>query len=499
MNLPKSILCCFGSAFLLVIAYPQIEYWPLAWVALVPLLFALDGKTFRQAWGGGFLFGFLFFFATVGWLMYVTVPGAVLLVAYLALYTAFFARGFVYFQKFPVISRVFVLSSLWTVLEFIRAHLFTGFGWVMLGHSQYKNLLLIQIADITGVYGVSFLVVLVNLVVFETLRAVFKKEEGVFGKLWRLQMITVGLLSASLVYGVWIFSRGSSSTMVRVAVVQPNIPQKIKWDERYMSFIIRQTLDLTDTAAQDHPDIILWPETSLPGVLSEHPSYFKQIQLKARHLKIPIVMGTIIEDHHHYYNSAVFIDSDGTMRGKYHKIHLVPFGEFLPLRFLLGWINRFVPLEDFTSGTEYTLFPVGNWAHRFGVLICFEDTLDDLWRNFTKAGGEFFMNMTNDAWFMDTKAPFLHLQAAVFECVQNKRSLVRAANTGVSGFVDSLGRIIALAHDPTGKKTFVRATASADIPLEHRETFYTKYASFFTTLCFACILWALAVARKRYA
>ena len=256
-----------------------------------------------------------------------------------------------------------------------------------------------------------------------------------------------------------------------------------------MPSIVIQTLALTDQAAQSHPDIILWPETSLPGILSEQPAYVEQIQLKALDLKTPIMMGAIINEKEKYFNSAILIGSDGKMQSHYHKMHLVPFGEFLPLRPILGWLNKYIGLEDFTSGTEYTLFPVGASAHKFAVLICFEDALHDLWRNFTKSGGEFFMNMTNDAWFMDTKEPFLHLQCAVLECVMNKRSLVRAANTGVSGFIDPLGRIIALAHDSKGKKTFVTAVASADVPLNNRLTFYTKYGDIFTYLCFVCILW----------
>src|SRR5204863_1433528 len=123
-----------------------------------------------------------------------------------------------------------------------------------------------------------------------------------------------------------------------------------------------------------------------------------------------------------YYNSAILIGKDGTIRGQYHKIHLVPFGEFLPLRPMLGWLNKYIGLEDFTSGHEYTLFPAGEAAHPFGVLICFEDALNDIWRHFTLTGATFMVNMTNDAWFLDTKQPFVHLQCAVMECVMNKRA-----------------------------------------------------------------------------
>ena len=166
----------------------------------------------------------------------------------------------------------------------------------------------------------------------------------------------------------------------------------------------------------------------------------------------------------------------------------MPFGEFLPLRPILGWLNRYIGLEDFTSGSQYTLFSSGAAFHKFGVLICFEDALNDLWRHFTLGGAEVMMNITNDAWFMDTKEPFLHLQCATMECVLNKRSLVRAANTGVSGFVDPYGHILNIVHDAKNKKTYIAGTSVAVIPLATTTTFYTKYGDVFTGGCFLVIL-----------
>lgn len=410
---------------------------------------------------------------------------------YLALFPALFGVGYIYFKKLPLIPRVLVLASLWTALEFLRSTLFTGFGWVTLGHSQYRNLLLIQIADVIGLYGISFLVILVNLFVFETLRIIFRKNYEHIDELRRLQYIILAILLGCLAYGIGTFTNAKFPSSVHVAVVQPNVPQSIKWDERYMPSIVQGTLDLTNIAAKSHPDLILWPETSLPGVFSEEPAYVEQIQLKVLDLKIPLMMGAILSENDHYYNAAILIGADGKMKGHYNKIHLVPFGEFLPLRPLLGWLNRYIGLEDFTSGTKYTLFPIKDNQYKFGVLICFEDALNDLWRNFTRSGAELLLNITNDAWFLDTKEPFLHLQCSVLECIMNKRSLVRAANTGVSGFIDPLGRIIDLVHDSKGKNTFVTAVASADVPVNKTLTFYTKYGDVFTYLCFACILWGI--------
>ncbi len=476
-------LSCLLSAVLLVLSFPQIEWAPLAWVAMAPLLCALDGQKPWPAFRRAYLCGFLFFAATIGWFVYVTYIGAFLLVAFLSLYFAVFGLMFVYFQKLPVTPRVFVLASGWVALEFIRAHLFSGFGWVMLGHSQYKNLWLIQIADKTGVYGVSFLMILVNLLIFETWRA--------RSLLLKANIAVIAILSVVLIYGFWVTGQKKYYKMVKVGIVQPNIPLKVDWDEGRKPWIIAKTIQLTQKLRNQKLDLIVWPETSLPGVISDAPFLTNEIQAAAASLHTPILIGSIAKKGGQYYNSAFLIGADGQMLGRYDKIHLVPFGEYLPLRPILGWISKFVPLDDFTSGKTYKIFSIAPSQKKFGVMICFEDTLGYLRRHFAQAGADFFVNMTNDAWFRDTKAPFLHLQAAVFGCVENHRSLARAANTGVSALVDPWGRIIAAVGDGKGKEIFVEGTALGSLPLNHEKTFYTKYGDIFTYLCFLCILVAV--------
>ena len=212
-----------------------------------------------------------------------------------------------------------------------------------------------------------------------------------------------------------------------------------------------------------------------------------EIRQTALRWQVPILIGSVAQEDGHYYNSAFLIGADGQIQGRYDKIHLVPFGEYLPLRPILGWINNFVPLDDFTSGKTYKIFSVTGGQKKFGVLICFEDTLGYLRRNFTTAGAEFFVNMTNDAWFKDTKAPFLHLQAAVFGCVENRRSLVRAANTGVSALVDPDGRIVQVVHDGQGKKAFVEGTSLGHTPFKSGKDFLYKIRRCFYYRCVFCV------------
>lgn len=494
-------LSCLLSAVLLDLSFPQIQWSFLAWVAMVPLLCALDGQKPWTAFRRAYLCGFLFFAATLGWFVYVTYIGAFLLVAFLSLYFAFFGMLFVYFQRLALMPRIFVLASGWVALEFIRAHLLTGFGWVMLGHSQYQNLLCIQIADKTGVYGVSFLVMLVNLLIFEIWKRYFKKDCFVgkresAGLLAMTLALVITILSVVFIYGWWVIGQKKYYQMVRVGVVQPNIPLAMDWDESRKPWIVDKTIQLTQKLSHQNLDLIVWPETSLPGVITDAPSLTHDIQAAAAGLHTPILIGSMAREGQRYYNSAFLIGADGQMLGRYDKMHLVPFGEYLPLRPILGWINKFVPLEDFTSGQTYKIFSIAPSKAKFAVLICFEDTLGYLYRHFAQAGADFFVNMTNDAWFSDTKAPFLHLQAAVFGCVENHRSLVRAANTGVSALVDPWGRIMATVANGQGKEIFVEGAAWGSLPLNHEKTFYTKYGDIFIIFCFLCILFGSLVRVK---
>jgi len=467
-----------------------LEWAPLAWVAFVPLLFVLDGKNYKSAFGWSYACGFLFFAGTMGWLVYVTWAGVILLAAYLAIYFGLFGLAWKAFKPLPLEGRLLVLPAAWAGLEFLRTYLFSGFGWVILGHSQYKNLLLIQIADIIGGYGVSFLIMLVNVMVFESMKSAGER-------IFRARVAVAAILVLVFAYGFWRMASAPQWPTVSVAVVQPNIPQGIKWQERQRPWIVRKTIDMSEPLQAFKPDMIVWPETSLPGIISDEPNLFNAITLAASRLRTPFLIGAITHTGETYYNSAYLISAQGKTVGHYHKIHLVPFGEYLPLRPVLGWINRFVPLEDFASGREYTILQAGP-SKPFGVLICFEDTLDDVRRNLVNAGAGFLVNITNDAWFRDTKEPFLHLQGAVFGCVENKRSLVRAANTGVSGFVDPFGRILAYVQDNRHKKTFVEGTAFASIPVVQEKTFYTKYGDVFAWSCLLVILGgAGTLCRKR--
>ncbi len=463
---------------------------------MAPMLALVDGKSYGKSFLCFYFFGILFFSGTLGWFVYVTYPGAVLLIAYLSVYFGIFGLALRFFSPLPLLARIVILPSVWVVLEFARAHMLSGFGWVLLGHSQHTNILLIQIADVTGVYGVSFLVMMVNVLFFES---VCRRNKESSQDLRWAQILTAGMLAVAFVYGAWRISHTPQASTVHVGVVQPNIPQALKWDENLQGWIIDETLRLSRELARSKPEVIIWPETSLPGIIGEEGHLVSSIKSAAKDMSVPLLIGAITQENRRYYNSAYLISAQGEVVNRYDKIHLVPFGEYLPLRRWLGWVSRFVPLEDFSAGGKYVIFEAGGKEKLFGTLICFEDTVSAVRRSFVNQGAGFLVNMTNDAWFMDTKAPFLHLQSAVFGAAENKRSLVRSANTGFSGFVDPYGRIIASAQDSTGKKTFVSAYAAAQVPVMTVKTLYTKYGDFFTWGCLFAILGAGLILRRAYA
>lgn len=501
-------LCAFSSV-LLVLAFPKTEISVLAWVGLVPLMTALDGKDKGRAFLLSYFCGVFFFGGVLYWFVHVTALGAVLLVLYLALYFALFGVGYSFFSPLKTIQKLFLLPSLWTVLEFIRAHFLTGFGWAGLGHSQYKNLSLIQMADVTGVFGVSFLVVMVNVFFKEIIPMLFHKG-GAYRKGMFYSTLMACVLLSVLGYGTFrlkslnhlsgVFSPQAPQALI--AVVQANISQERKWHEPAWPEIMEEYIALTQEAASQKPDLIIWPETSYPGILWEEKALFEELQGFVRQMKIPLLVGAVTREGEDYYNSALLLSKEGGVIEQYRKVHLVPFGEYIPMRSLFPFLSQIVPIADFTAGKEYTIFPFfvkgESRAEQgaFSVLICFEDTVARLSRKLAQKGAQLLVNITNDAWFEDTKAPFLHLQSAVFRTVENRRGLVRSANTGVSCFINAFGRIVQAVQNDRHKMTYVRGYAMAGVRFSREETFYTKFGDVFTFGCLGCIL--AMIVRKKY-
>lgn len=426
------------SAILLTLSYPVFNLEFLAWFAFVPFFFAIKDKSHKKAFRFGFLFGLIFFASTIYWLLYVSVLGYIILILYLSIFFALFAALVQSAIHRSRPTSVFLIPLVWILLEYLRANLFTGFGWALLGYSQYLNLPVIQIADKTGVWGVSFIVMMVNVAIFKLLKDGIRKS--------RLSLTSaILILALSIYYGHVKLNEKALSMDLKISVIQGNIPQHQKWDVSFKEHILTRYESLTKEAAKEKPDLIIWPETSLPGYLEEKDLGGRVRRLARETGTLLLIGAPSIGDYENdeYYNSAILISAEGRVLNRYDKLRLVPFGEYVPFEkkfsFIRGLIDK--PIGDFRPGTEYTVFRMDNGA-AFSVLICFEDIFPDLVASFVKREADFLVNITNDAWFMKSSAPYQHAQASVFRAVENRVPVVRAANTGLSCFIDSKGRII---------------------------------------------------------
>ena len=465
-SISRTFGLCLLSSVCLTLAFPKYNYWILSWFALIPFMYCLDCKTPAGGFRTGFLFGLFFFtgifywfFHLTSWFSVIAAIGVIALLMYLSLYMAVFGWVYCCVREWAPLQRLFFLPSVWVCLEYVRGHLFSGFGWGYLGHSQYLNLPFIQIADVTGVYGISFIIFMNNLY-FKEMRSNFALDRD--RKLYKI--IFYVCLCSVFLYGVFKVTSFRLPADGRVAVIQGNIPQEVKWSPHSWSIILERHIQLTEQAALERPDLIVWPETALPGFLGDDPIILQEIQELARRVQIPLLVGGVMRSQENqYFNTAVLLGPDGTLVERHSKIHLVPFGEYLPLRpWIPDSVEEMIPVDDFTAGEVHTLFK-GSALKPFNALICFEDTLPYLVRQFAQKESHFFVNLTNDGWFKDSAAPFMHAYISLFRAVEHRRSLVRAANTGVSAFISPLGYIEYTVEDQYGKKTYVPGYVSAPV------------------------------------
>ncbi|PIQ90552.1 MAG: apolipoprotein N-acyltransferase [Candidatus Omnitrophica bacterium CG11_big_fil_rev_8_21_14_0_20_41_12] len=477
------------SAFLLSPSFSSFNLWQFAWFGFLPLFIALEKKSLRQSFIIAYLWGVVFWIMTIYWLVHVTLIGQAVLILYLSLYFGLFGCA-VYYLRFLSASRcLFFIPSAWVLLEYIRSHLFTGFPWALAGFSQYKNLPVIQIADITGAWGVSFLVILVNTALYLILGKQQRKK---------ISLIISAILILTLGYGFYRLSYkpdlSGGGKSLKISVIQGNIPQELKWDKRAVNFILNNYKELTVEAAKDKPDLIIWPEASVPALWGQDDDQFRQIFSLARELKINLLAGVVSHFQPNYFNSALFIDQGGRPSEIYHKVHLVPFGEFVPFKDTFPFLQTIAPIGDIEPGRVHTIFkkPVD-----FGVLICFEDLFPELSRKLVKGGAKFLVNITNDAWYKEGSAPFQHLAASVFRAVENRVYLARSANTGISGFIAPSGRFLSVVRNASGREIFIRGYSSRNIYLAPvAGTVYNRYGDLFIILC---LLLSLSMIKYKHA
>lgn len=486
MTLEKKLLSIL-SGLMLTASFPPYHLSWLAWVALLPLLMSLDNVKSSEALRLGFLAGMVHFLTLIYWIIWAlnhygnlsfleSLGPLFLLCFYLSLYLALFSWACV-----PIRDRFlfpwFFIAAFWVALEYVRAHFLTGFPWCLLGYSQYSHLQLIQVANITGVYGVSFLIVLANGLLYALLFRPSGRGKTTFGLEISLGVL---LLVASVVYGTYstIFERtaGSPEPSIRCAIIQPDIDQSVKWNPAYQVKTIKVLERLTKSTFSSKPRLIVWPETAVPFYFQDRSFLSDAIVSLARSSGANLLFGSPAyrrtDKRYVYYNRAYLLHPDGRTE-YYDKVHLVPFGEYVPLKRFLFFASHLVAgAGDFEPGKRIAPLKDGNLS--IGPLICFEAIFPNLARIQTKKGAEILVNLTDDAWFGTTSAPYQHLAMAVFRAVENRRPLIRAANTGISAFISPFGKIWARSG------LFRQAALVRDIrPVSNSLTLYTRFGDVF--------------------
>ncbi|MFZ1061344.1 MAG: apolipoprotein N-acyltransferase, partial [Candidatus Rokuibacteriota bacterium] len=281
----------------------------------------------------------------------------------------------------------------------------------------------------------------------------------------------------------------SDSPRLQVAVIQPSIEQSLKWDPAYQQQTLGIFTALTRRAGAGKPAIILWPETAAPIFLRRDPALVAELEALSAEVGAPLLIGSLDGDQRGLYNSAFLLTGQG-IRGKYDKIHLVPFGEYVPLARIIGFVRRWAEfISEFQEGRAPKVFKEADPS--FGVVICYEGIFPDLFRRFVAGGARYMVNITNDAWFGTTSGPWQHLSVLPFRAVENRVAIARSANTGVSAFVAPNGRIT------KALGLFERGVLSGEVAVRRYTTFYTRFGDLFAYACLAVSAAGCLIARLR--
>lgn len=501
-------MLAIASGLLIALSFPTPGLSFLAWVAMIPMLVALERSTPRTAFRIGITCGvtayaFILYWLNIVFTQYghlpwaVSVPVYLLLVLWLAMFYGL-STTVARMGELAGIKAAFTLPVAWVAFDFIRSFLFSGFAWAMLGHSQFRTLPLIQIADLAGVYGITILIVLTNVVLYRALRAV--SGAGIPYPV-KSAMVLLILLAGTLFYG---FSRlnepeTNSSKPLRVALIQGNIPQDVKWSPEFREKTVAVYERLTREAAKGGVDLIVWPESAVPFFFQDDAVQAERIRNLAREFKANILLGSPAHELRNgkttFLNSAFMLSPTGETTGRADKLHLVPFGEYVPLGSIFTFINKIVVgIGDFAPGLQAVTLNVGEI--KLGTQVCYEVIFPELAREYVRAGAKILVAITNDAWFGRSSAPYQHLSIAVFRAVETRNPMIRAANTGITAIIDQNGHIRSMTP------LFVEGFRTGEVQPGSGESLYLKIGDSPALLCLlltACVTLIVCFKRKKIA
>ncbi len=477
---------------------------------MAPVLLAVGGRfrvSARRAFLLGLLAGALYFTGTLYWLVEtmttfgglskpLAIVAAALLVAYLALFPGIFALiQWRLARTFGAIA-LLLAPAVWVATEMGRTYIWDGFPWELLGYSQASVLPVAQLASVVGVYGLSALVAGVSAACAFVATDATRRRWIVAGAA-ALVLVGTGLWGMARLTGGALTQQG---TPIRVAVVQGNILQDDKWNPALSAPIMQRYIDMTREAIGRGARFILWPESSMPFNYEEEPTRAEAVRRLAREAHVTLLIGSDqIEKIQpvlagkppatQYYNAAFLVQPDGTTGAVYRKIHLVPFGEYVPLKRRLFFVGTIVEaVSDYSPGTDTVLLPVA--GHQASTAICYEVIYSSLMRAFVTRGSELLTTITNDAWYGRSSAAYQHWQQASLRAIEEGRYLARAANTGISGFVDPYGRV--LQHSGL----FQSAVMTEDLRFLRARTIYSRIGDLVGWLSIALTAAALVATRR---
>lgn len=517
----RDIFLLMGGAGLYTMAAPPYDWAGAAWFALAPLFLVVREKTPGAAFVLGLLYG-VFFCVGVGPWIYSAIAAyfafsfplnlLLTLLSY-SLFVGLFMGLAALLSRFCMRGRNSLLRwvgapAAWVCCEYARSYCLFGVSWELLGYTQHRNLTLIQIADVTGIYGVSFLLAFSGYVTAEAVRSLQgssspaltrKARSGVCHLRatlrqcpWPALSCLAGGIALVLFYGIarlHQYKDVSSTPALTIALVQGGTPSAQRWRQTHYAQTLLQYASATSrgvTATQ--PALIVWPEFAVGFYLDREPLLHTQLGMLTRRMNAALLLGAPrMEDTAEgarYYNSAYLLSADGARLGVYDKIHLMPFAEYRPFAFPAFLDHSDAQPSEFTAGKHSTIFSLPGGA--FGALICYEAAYPHLARRLVQGGAQFLVNISNDSWLVTggNAAAKQHFSMAVFRAVENKRFMARVATDGVSGFIDPTGRSYQLSTQKEG-------AAIGQITPQHEATVYARWGDWFIALCTLVVAAAL--------
>jgi apolipoprotein N-acyltransferase len=483
------------SGAILFLCFEFFDLWPLAWIALIPLLFAIYNLSGKRAFFIGWVCGIVYALSMTYWIIplhpYANFPivffAFLFLTAYVSLYVAIFSYVITVIKTRNNLINIFFAASIWTLLEFVRGSLATGYPWNILGYSQYKFVQIVQIASITGVSGVSFLLVLINaaLALFILNSRNWKKE---------IKFVLIPIMFLCIVYTFGILEVNKPlipDKEINIALIPGNIKQETKINSN-LSAEFRLYLDEMDNLSTRNLDLIVFPETFvLANLLSEGRSdYLAILQGRLKETRRSLLFGTGFSlsegGIEKSYNTAALLTQKGIV-ARYFKQHLVPFSEYTPFSKYLpeNLRNRIAGIADWNKGEESVVMELSGNT-RFGVVICFESVFPKIFRSFYKKGVDFMGIITNDAWFEGTSASNQHFAAAPLRAIEMRRSIFHCANKGVTAIINPIGQVISktILSNDTG-------VVVSKMPVVSNKTLYMRFGDWFILFCIAYVLFTL--------